>query len=280
MSLLVNRFALDIQPPAPITIRGADPTTVAGTTTYPQMTFNLGSSNAKNYSGTDVDNPTTPAKPTVAISLTDWNPGNDGVIKGSTVSNPKFGILQLPGAWNTIPTPWTVTTDTNSPWYPTPVVPPSYATPPWFLVDADKARAFLDEAQALAQAEGKYQNTAFSGTLGSDNDPDFRFVDGNCSLDGGAGLLIVTGDLDLNGNDDFHGIVLVLGNGRVTRSGSGNGNILGAWFVAAFNRTSGNFTAPSFDVSGGGNGDFQFSSKYIGYGNGAPGRGVMGLVED
>jgi Tfp pilus assembly protein PilX len=280
MSLLVNRFAFDIQPPAPITIRGADPTTVAGVTTYPQMTFDLGSSSAKKYSGKDVDNLTAPPKPTVAISLPDWNPGNVGVNKGGTVDDPKFGILQLPGAWNTIPTPWTVTTDTNSPWYPTPVVAPSYATPPWFLVDADKARAFLAETQALAEAEGKYQNTNFDGIIGSDNDPDFRFIDGDCELDGGAGLLIVTGDLELTGEDDFHGIVLVLGNGKVTRKGGGNGNILGAWFVAAFNRNAGNFTAPHFDVSGGGNGDFKFSSKFVGFGNGAPGRGVMGLVED
>jgi hypothetical protein len=83
-------------------------------------------------------------------------------------------------------------------------------------------------------------------------------------LDGGGGLLIVTGNLTLHGNPDFEGLILVLGNGHVTRDGGGNGDIYGAISVAKFpTNASGGFQAPYFDTSGGGTSLMQYDSSAI-----------------
>jgi hypothetical protein len=107
----------------------------------------------------------------------------------------------------------------------------------------------------------------------------FTFVDGNCELDGGGGLLVVTGNLVIKGNDDFRGIIMVMGNGRVTRSGGGNGNVLGSWIVARFNLNGGGFLAPTFDADGGGTGRFQFDWDAIVMANQAVGLSITGITE-
>jgi hypothetical protein len=95
---------------------------------------------------------------------------------------------------------------------------------------------------------------------------DFNFVDGDCDLDGGSGLLIVTGDLIMKGTPSFSGLILVLGKGRVFRSGGGTGKLLGAIAVARFDTTTGatsGFTAPTFDFSGGGGMTMQYDSLAV-----------------
>jgi hypothetical protein len=296
MAMEVNRFKFDLDPPAPIVIRGADPTSAGATPAT--MTFDLGSSNAKHYSGKDLGNVDAP-RPTVAISLYDWRTGNTGIKKGSTVADPELSILDV----NDIPNPW------PSP-APTPLTPapgtgsPAQATPesvktPDFLVTADAARAFLLEMEKIARqtdtnvrANGRYFTAAqaaatLGGMAGDDNPyaPAITFVDGNFTLEGGSGLLVVTGTLTLHGNDDFQGVILVLGGGSVVRGGGGNGNIKGSWVIARFNRTfptgteSRLFLPPSFDVSGGGNSNFDFDSRKVKDANNLLGSGVVGVVE-
>jgi len=141
---------------------------------------------------------------------------------------------------------------------------------PSFLQTADKARAFLTEMQTTAVREGRYFGTS-SGTFGSPTNPLFTFINGDCTLDGGAGLLIVTGHLELNGTPSFNGLILALGEGTVHRSGGGAGNIMGAFAIGRFARTwqaSENgqphpFLAPSFDTSGGGDSTIAFDSSWI-----------------
>lgn len=255
LEMLVSRSKYYIDPPAPIVIRGSDNTTET-------MTFDLGSSNAKKYSGKDFSN--TQAKmPTVAIRLQDWKVGFAGITKGSTVDNPKFGILDLdaiPTTWPTALTPLPTLNPTPSgnppPW-------PMQASTPDFVLTASAARTFLNDMEAQARIKNRYF-TSFSGLAGSTTAPKFTFVDGNCALDGGGGLLVVTGNLSFSGNDNFKGIIIVLGNGVVTRDGSGNGQVLGSWIVGAVSRTgTGGFTAPSFNTSGGGNGSFYYDTKSI-----------------
>ncbi|HKZ80123.1 MAG TPA: pilus assembly PilX N-terminal domain-containing protein [Pyrinomonadaceae bacterium] len=141
---------------------------------------------------------------------------------------------------------------------------------PSWLESADKAREFLTYMKTVAQTMDRYYST-YSGVAGSTSSPEFTFVDGNCTLDGGAGLLIVTGSLTMNGNDNFKGVILVLGEGSVTRDGSGNGDILGSIYIAKFARSwpsSENgqphpFLATYFDTNGGGNGDMLYDSSWI-----------------
>lgn len=126
------------------------------------------------------------------------------------------------------------------------------STLPTWLQDANEARIFLADQKQSAMLQHRYF-TSFSGTAGTDDVPKFTFVDGDCDLEGGAGLLIVTGKLLMKGNPNFRGLILVLGEGYVERDGAGNGIIYGAMFVARFNPTAGPFLASTFITDGGGN---------------------------
>lgn len=72
------------------------------------------------------------------------------------------------------------------------------------------------------------------GDIGTTGTPKVVFIDDDLSLSGGsyAGLLWVTGDLDISGDFDWNGIVIVGGTGRFDRDGAGTGAFSGAWLVA------------------------------------------------
>ena len=90
------------------------------------------------------------------------------------------------------------------------------------------------------------------------------FVDGDAALPpaGGAGLLIVTGTLDMRGSAEFRGLILVLGDGVVLRKGGCNGTTLGSIVVATFGSTW-DYLAPTFDSNGGGTSDVKYDSKWV-----------------
>ena len=155
----------------------------------------------------------------------------------------------------------------------------SMSSLPAWLQSADEARTFLADQQANAIMQGRYF-TSFSGYSGSDAAPALTFVDGDCTLDGGAGLLIVTGNLEMNGNPSFSGLIVVLGNGSVNRDGGGNGNIYGAIVVARLNRTGpGGFLAPTFLTNGGGNSTVQNDSNARRKAENLSGPRVLGVHE-
>ena len=106
------------------------------------------------------------------------------------------------------------------------------------------------------------------------------FVDGDCNLTGGSGLLVVTGDLEMGGNPNFSGVILVLGTGTVNRDGGGNGNVYGAMVVASFNRNgNSDFKAPAFNTNGGGASTMQYDSVAFSKAMGAAGVAVGGVRE-
>ena len=96
----------------------------------------------------------------------------------------------------------------------------------------NQGRYFPTQDAAKASAAG----------LGASN-PDgvLTFVDGDLTLGPGnptgQGTLIVTGNLTLDGNFNWNGVIMVLGGGSVYRNGGGHGNIYGALFVAKFTKT-------------------------------------------
>lgn len=150
---------------------------------------------------------------------------------------------------------------------------------PTWLRNANQARAFLNAQKANAMSQGRYFES-FSGNAGSSSSPAFTFVDGDCDLGGGAGLLIVTGNLEMSGNPSFEGLILVLGEGSVNRNGGGNGNIYGSITVAKFDKTgTGGFLAPSFTTNGGGNSTIQYDSEAVRKALNLPGPVVMGVRE-
>lgn len=148
---------------------------------------------------------------------------------------------------------------------------------PEYLQTADNARAFITEQRLNAQNEGRYFSS-FSGIAGSSADPLFTFVDGDCTLDGGGGLLIITGRLIMNGNPSFDGLILVMGAGTVVRQGAGNGTFSGAMAVARFNQAGG-FLAPSFLTDGAGTSTMQYDSNALRRALNTSGPRVMGIRE-
>ena len=230
MEMIVQKTTFEFDPKAMLTMRGAD----GGS----NMTFDIGDSAAKFYTGHD--NAGSGDLPTFGVtSGGDLAVANDAITKGATVADVKTAQLDM-------------------------------STQPSWLQDADAARAFLSDMQLVARSLGRYY-TSYSGMAGSVASPAVTFVNGNCTLDGGAGLLIVTGNLVMNGNPSFNGIILVLGEGTINRDGGGNGNVLGSIYVAKFARSwpsSENglphpFLAPTFHTDGGGTSDFRYDSDWV-----------------
>jgi len=232
MEVIVQKTNFEFDPDAMLLVRGADD----GIT---PMTFDIGDSNSKFYTGHD--NATTkPNLPTFGVThAVDKVIADLAITKGATVepvATQVVGVNDLP-SW---------------------------------LRTADKAREFLNEMQLIGRSMGRYF-TSFSGIAGTNAEPKFTFVNGNATLDGGAGLLIVTGNLVMNGNPTFNGIILVLGEGTITREGGGSANVLGSIYVAKFARswpTSENgdphpFLAPTVQTSGGGTANLKYDSVWV-----------------
>ena len=244
LELMVTKANFEFEVPAGVTFRGADDCTA--------MSFDTGSSGAKWYSG--VDHAGVEAqRPAFAVTPCDEDDAKAGIKKPDTVVDPEVGLL---GDAET--TPGTVET-------------------PSFLENADRARAYLNALQAKAQSTGRYFG---DGTKINDsvNSPMFTFVDGDCTLEGGSGFLVVTGTLTLKGNPSFKGAILVLGTGVLIRNGGGNGDIYGGITVAAFGRNSGNFTKPTFQTNGGGDSTIQYDSAALKNAIGS-GQNVSGIRE-
>jgi len=233
MEMIVQKTSFDFEPAAMLMLRGADDGSPA------TMSFDIGSSNAKFYSGQDNAGHLGPL-PTFGVTTPgDLAVANDAITKGATVADVKTAQV------------------------------PETELPSW-LQDANAARKFLNDMQIVARSMGRYYTT-FSGQAGTTTTPAFTFVNGNATLDGGAGLMIVTGNLVLNGNPSFNGVILVLGEGTVNRDGGGNGNIYGSIYVARFARSwpssenglSHPFLAPIFQTSGGGTANLKYDSEWV-----------------
>lgn len=233
LELMLNREQLEFESPAGVTIRGADDCT--------PLTLDTGSSGTKYYSGADYSG-VDPQRPTFAVSPCDEADADAGIVKHDTVADPEIGLL---------------IDDASA---------PNTVEQPSFLDNANKARAYLNTLQSKAQAIGRYFKPG-TGSHITVNDSlsstQFTFVDGDCVLTGGAGFVVVTGKLTLSGNPDFRGVILVLGQGELERNGGGNGDLLGGITIAKFDRTSGDFLAPSFTTNGGGTSNVQYDSASV-----------------
>ena len=218
-----------------VTLRGADIPPEAP----PALVLDTGNSNVVRYSGIDASAPNSPGVP--AFTVTSY-----------AVATATSGI-QRPNQVNVRPG--------------TPSVGVLGADPEW-LQDVEKARAFVDLLRDIAMTgdPGTPDYRYFPTQPSTSNIRDFTFVDGNVDFgpgNNGSGLLVVTGDLSMRGNSSFNGLIYVLGGGRVTRSGGGNGTITGGIVIARFGPTDDHFLAPVFSTNGGGNSLIQFSSAAV-----------------
>lgn len=166
---------------------------------------------------------------------------------------------------------------------------------PSFLQSVPNARNFMYGSEGMMNAainQGRYFSSGTAAInsaagLGASN-PDgvLTFVDGDLVLGAGnptgQGTLIVTGNLTLDGNFNFNGVIMVLGAGHVYRNGGGSGHINGAMFVAKFARTgaaSDVFGAPTFDTNGGGSATIQYCSNAVDMAKGVGGHAIRGVRE-
>jgi len=241
--MLLSRFAFDFAPVSAITLRSADDGS--------QANFDAGSSAVYLYSG--FDNAAGQDLPAFGVtSTTDYNylsgmslPGAQ--VKGSPTSIQKIDIGNLP-TW---------------------------------LQTADGARSLVIGMRTAAQNNNRYFTTATPPTdFGSVSQPKLTFIDGDGALppSSGAGLLVVTGALTVDGSAVFDGLILVLGSGQLIRSGGGNGNTLGSILVARFG-TSGDFLAPTFQSNGSGTSGIQYDSAWVRKALASPGPRVMAIGE-
>jgi len=247
LQMMVSRFGIDYDPPATFVVRGA------GNDSTSASTISIGSSANYVYSGLD----NAGGQPLPAFLVTT---APDYTTLSTVKSNNPAALQGDPTGF--IPNLQQVT-------LPSGVA----ALPKWLQTTSDPvfgARAFVSRLRTAAQQQfsgcssgpssscDRYFNIAAGDAAPTEfgagtTDGLFTFVDGDVSLPsaGGKGLLVVTGTLSMNGSQAFDGLVLVLGNGILDRSGGGNGTSLGAFVVARFGST-GDFLAPTFTSSGSG----------------------------
>lgn len=264
MEIVVDRYTVDYEVNAVVTLPNG---------TGNPMSFALGGSNVTSTSGVDASGSGVSLS-AFAVSGVDYNTTNnviDGCLPdGSNCGN---GPNVTPGDPATL----------------------AQGNTPRFLESVTKARDFLYGPEGMMQAainQGRYFTTqeaakASAAGLGASNqDGVLTFVDGNLVLGPGnptgQGTLIVTGDLTLDGNFQWNGVIMVLGSGRVFRNGGGHGDIFGALFVAKFTKTGATtdaFQAPTFDTSGGGTSNIQYSSSAVDMAKSVGGHAIRGVRE-
>lgn len=265
MEVVVDRYTLEYDVKATVTLPNGSGTPI---------TFALGGSNVTSTSGTDAAGGGGAAIDAFAISTADYNTTNN-VIDGCEPNGSNCG-----NGPNVSPDNPAVLDGTNT---------------PSFLTSVANARQFLYGTEGMKNAainQGRYFTTqaaalaSIPGIGASNPDGVFTFIDGDVVLGPGnptgQGTLIVTGKLTLDGNFNFNGVIMVLGNGEVYRSGGGHGNIYGAMFVAKFSPTGADtdaFGAPVFDTSGGGTSNIQYNSDAVDKAKSVGGHAIKGVRE-
>lgn len=264
MEVVVNRFTVDYAVNAVVTLPNGS---------GDQIGFLLGDSNVTTTSGTDASGSGATIA-AYAVSGADYNTTNN-VIDGCNPDGTNCG-----NGPNVTPGDPTVLADGNT---------------PSFLESVAKAREFMYGSEGMMQAainQGRYFTSgaaALSSTAGlgaSNPDGVLTFVDGDLVLPpgtpSGQGTLIVTGKLTLDGNFNWNGVIMVLGEGDVLRSGGGQGNIFGAMFVAKFAKTGADtdvFGAPIFNTNGGGSANIQYNSNSVEMAKSVGGHSIKGVRE-
>ena len=138
--------------------------------------------------------------------------------------------------------------------------------------------ANLESMVITAAGSNVYTPPAGPSNYGTNANPVINVINGDYTLsptNSGAGILLVTGTLILNGNFSYNGLILVIGKGVVTKSGGGGGTLNGSMFLANM-YTDTTYTTPIamgsnlppgpttiMNWSGGGNATFQYDSCWI-----------------
>jgi hypothetical protein len=242
MQMMLSRFAFDFSPVSAITLRSADDGSLSAVA--------AGNSAVYTYSG--FDNAAGGDLPAFGVTSTPDYVALSGQNLPGTQVKGYYAVQQV-----------------------------AVSDLPSWLQNADEARQLVIGLRTVAQNSGRYYTPATPPPdFGSPTTPKITFVDGDADLNpaSGAGLLICTGNLTLEGSAVFDGLILVLGQGSLTRTGGGNGTTLGSILVARFG-TSGNFLAPTMQANGSGTSTIQYDSSWVRRGLASPGPRVVAIGE-
>jgi hypothetical protein len=261
MQTMVSSFGLNYDPPATFVIRGHDDSTTGAIVT-------IGSSAKFIYSGND-------------------NAGGQPLPAFLVTNTPDYTTLSNLKNNNALPLEGEQTPSIPVKALTLPADLPQL--PAWLQTTSDPvsgARAFVQQLREAAKQQfykcsgepdyscDRYFDTRNGGALaappdfGAETDAPanglFTFVDGDATLpnDGGKGMLVVTGTLTISGNKAFDGLVLVLGDGAIIRSGGGSSTNYGAFVIARFTSSSG-FLNPTFTSSGTGTARLQLDRASV-----------------
>ena len=264
MEVVINRYTVDYEVNAVVTLPNQSGNPIS---------FALGGSNVTSTSGVDLSGTGTTLS-AYSVSNSDYNTTNN-VIDGCNPDGSNCG-----NGPNVTPGDPSVLDGGNTPNFLESVMKARqfmYGTEGMMQTAINQGRYFTSGADAIASAAG----------LGASN-PDgvLTFIDGDFVLGPGnptgQGTLIVTGKLTLDGNFNWNGVIMVLGEGNVLRSGGGTGNIFGAMFVAKFTKTGADtdqFQAPIFNTDGGGTSNIQYSSNAVDMAKAVGGHSIRGVRE-
>ncbi len=142
----------------------------------------------------------------------------------------------------------------------TPSVSNTVLGSPW-----DNVSALQDYRDSLSAA-ADFHSTSDSGfTLGTTANPKIVFITGDAEFGpgSGAGILVVTGELELKGNFSYNGLILVVGEGELEREGGGGGTILGSIVCANLTGSPTTFGTAEFETEGGGNSTIQYDAAAL-----------------
>ena len=120
---------------------------------------------------------------------------------------------------------------------------------PAWLKTVDDTRKLVSDLEADAKARGRWFNTYPTNNDGTDSAPLLTFVRGDATINSdGAGVIVVTGTLNITTDRHFKGLILILGNGTLNIT-SGKSTIEGSIVLAKFS-SSGAFQGPVVNMSG------------------------------
>jgi Tfp pilus assembly protein PilX len=216
--------------------------------------------------GGGINLPNLPGAITLAGPDTSFSKGSSNEANIGGGSNPAVAVNSA-ASQNTVVNDITSSPDRSSNWTGTggsPSVQNLVLGSPWDSIPD------LQKLYTQLQAGAHFTSTSASGfTYGTSSDQKIVVIDGDLTIGpvSGAGIILCTGTLTINGNFNYNGIILAIGSGRIVRSGGGSGAISGGIYAAnimgadgLINTADDSFGNTSYDTSGGGTSSISYNA--------------------
>jgi hypothetical protein len=131
------------------------------------------------------------------------------------------------------------------------------------------AQSMANEANVICPGNALCAGSVF----GTDASPRITYINGDATVGSGAGVLVVTGTLTFNGDANFDGLILVIGQGIMNVHGGGGGQVNGEVLIANTNSHTSPYPqlatlgSPTLNWTGGGSNFIQYNSCWADFGS-------------